>query len=141
MVETKAANKTLPVLRSPAPGGTEGGEPTSARHLSSAFATGVTGTLKKVLLVAAFCCLFAPSAFAMRIRVEPDHDWTVQVAGGTYGLQGYGRGTDLCWGRTYRYVRVPLYGIVTIGAIGFLGLSFVGYTCLVGGLRHKEDVA
>lgn len=90
--------------------------------------------LKKILIGLLFLWLIASPAFALSdvpLIFHFDHEWSVQTSGGTYGIEGDGSTTFVCWGQHAAYFAVPFYGVVSVGALAlcggcFLGLHFTG---------------
>jgi hypothetical protein len=82
-------------------------------------------TLKLTLLVLVFCCMITPAALALTI-IPASPDWTIQVSGGSYGIQGYRSSTCFCWGSHHYYVSLPFSSVVAIGSVLTLVVCFAG---------------
>jgi hypothetical protein len=64
--------------------------------------------------------------------LPPDHNWSISIQGGYYGLLGYGSSTHIIFGSHEDSIRVPLpiYAVAAVGLlpVGISGLFFYGKT-------------
>ena len=88
---------------------------------------------KKLFLVGAIVL-----AFCFPVIAEaPQHNWTAQIASGTYGFMGYPQGTYVCYGSGHLYFTYPFYAVIAV-ALGIpLSVCVVGMYIL---RRYWEHV-
>jgi hypothetical protein len=92
-------------------------------------------SLKRVprVLIGLLCIsLLTLSASACMWR--PEHDWTINLAEDSYGMEGDGSFSYISWGNHSTFVPVPFYGVVAIGAFVFSIPCFLGF-CVVARKR------
>jgi hypothetical protein len=70
-----------------------------------------------------------------RLKVEPEHDWTVRVSGHRFGFRGWHSSTEYIYGTGSFSLPLPFYGVVT-GAGAF---SAAAGSCILFMFRRKVD--
>src|SRR6266704_5284919 len=65
--------------------------------------------------------------------VVPDHDWTLKLGRGWYGIQGYPFGTRLVLGARSAMIPAPFPLVSRLGLALFIALGV--FSCL----RHRSD--
>jgi len=80
--------------------------------------------IPKILLIFGLGLLFAPApAWATdttTLTLQPDHDWTVAIGDGLYGIQGWDSITFFCYGRRYQVVAIPFFFVVAAPCLAAL---------------------
>jgi hypothetical protein len=69
--------------------------------------------------------------------VSRDEDWTVEIAGGQYGLAGDSLVTHICYGRGFFDVHLPFFGTVALAA--FLPIVCVGIFYVIRRRKSTTD--
>jgi hypothetical protein len=77
------------------------------------------------MALAALCLALLSSVASAQVIIRPDHDWTVDVSGYRFGVQGWGPHTCLLWGKSSTCARLPFWaaigiGVAMIGSVGFI---------------------